>query len=81
MGSTAAGRSGRDREIPVSPRTAEQSDDLCMRSLRMNYFVAAALVTLAILLKIVLIEVEMAGSVAPAATAMKPASRAYSTIS
>jgi len=47
----------------------------------MNYFVAATLVTLAILLKIVLIEVEMPGSVAPAATAMKPASRAYSTMS
>ena len=80
MGSTA-GRSGRDRGIPISPRTAEQSDDLCMRSLRMNYFVEATLVTLAILLKIVLIEVEIPGSVAPAATAMKPASRAYSTMS
>jgi hypothetical protein len=46
-----------------------------------NYFAAAALVTLAILLKIVLMLVEIPGSTAPAATAMKPANRAYSTMS
>jgi len=45
------------------------------------YLAAAELVKLAILLKIWLIEFEMPGRVAPAATAMKPASRAYSTIS
>ena len=46
-----------------------------------DYYLAATLVTLAILLKIVLSEVEIPGSTAPAATAMKPASRAYSTMS
>src|SRR6185436_13597626 len=45
----------------------------------LDYAEAALVRTEAILLKMVLMLVEMPGSRAPAATAMKPASRAYST--